>query len=395
MRTFRYIATDRAGRKRRGELYAASPKAAVETLVSRRLSPIKVTPAPDERAPRLRYKDVGQLAKEIARLVSAGVPLESGAKLAAQAQESKAARLALERASTRLAAGDRPGRAFAGFEGAPGRALSAIVAAGERSGRLADALSSAAPLFVATARFREKIVSLLLYPAVVAVTALSVLLVFLLVVVPSLRPVLEGLGEEIPTSARVLLSVSDSTPVVLSSLLIGLLAVILLAQIPALRKRMRRVSDNIALGPLGFGLSASIDTALFSRLFAALLKAGTPAGDAIEEASRAVSNSILASRLSAAAAEVRQGVALNEAMEQAFGSKNLIVQATRLSGQGGDFAGLISEAGLTLADRAETKLERMASLAGPLIIIALGAVVGLMVVALFSSLAALPDAATI
>jgi type II secretory pathway component PulF len=394
MSTYRYIAR-KDGQRIRGELEATGKQHAIDTLLARRVSPIEVERAEAEKLPVLKYKDASRLCSEIARMTSAGVPLEAGVALAAEAQESKAARQVLERASTRLTNGDGPAKAFDGLQGAPGRALSAVVAAGERSGRLADALKSAAPLFSSTAKFREKIVSLLLYPAAVSVTAVAVIVVFMLVVIPALRPLLEDLGDELPTSAAIMLAMSDGAPGFFIAILASIMIAIFLGQIPSIRQAMARVRDQIALSPVGLGLAQAVDMALFSSLFAALLKAGTPAGDAISKASGAISNTILKSRLNIAAGAVREGTALDVALAEALGERHIIVQASRLGAKGGSYAELVSEAGMTLSERAEVRLERLAAMASPLITIVLGFMIGMMVLALFSSLTALTDAATL
>jgi type II secretory pathway component PulF len=394
MSTYRYIAR-KDGQRIRGELEATGKQHAIDTLLARRVSPIEVEQAEAEKLPVLKYKDASRLCSEIARMTSAGVPLEAGVALAAEAQESKAARQVLERASTRLTNGDGPAKAFDGLQGAPGRALSAVVAAGERSGRLADALKSAAPLFSSTAKFREKIVSLLLYPAAVSVTAVAVIVVFMLVVIPALRPLLEDLGEELPTSAAIMLAMSDGAPSFFIAILASIMIAIFLGQIPSIRQAMAKVRDQIALSPVGLGLAQAVDMALFSSLFAALLKAGTPAGDAISEASGAISNTILKSRLNDAAGAVREGTSLDVALAEALGERHIIVQASRLGAKGGSYAELVSEAGMTLSERAEVRLERLAAMASPLITIVLGFMIGMMVLALFSSLTALTDAATL
>jgi type II secretory pathway component PulF len=394
MSTYRYSAR-KDGRRITDEIEATSQQHAIETLLARRVSPIDVTPAVSDKLPVLKYKDVSRLCSEIARMTAAGVPLEAGVALAAQAQESKAARQVLERASARLTQGDGPAKAFDGLQGPPGRALSAVIAAGERSGRLPDALKSAAPLFSSTAKFREKIVSLLLYPAAVSITAIAVVVIFMLVVIPALRPLLEDLGDELPISAKMMLAMSDGAPSFFIAILAAVMIAIFLGQVPNIRQRMAKMRDQIALSPVGLGIAQSVDMALFSSLFAALLKAGTPAGDAISEASCAISNTILKSKLSEAAGSVREGVSLDAALAIALGNRHIIVQASRLGAKGGSYAQLVSEAGLTLSERAEVRLERLAALASPLITIVLGLMIGMMVLALFSSLTALTDAATL
>lgn len=393
MERFLYIAKSNRGRRIRGEIEAADQAAAVEALLGRQLLPLRVRAGGHSPAKALSYKDAARLSSELARLLSAGVPFETALRLMADAHNTQALQRILQTAAARLSEGSGAARAFAGIQGAPGHALTAIIASGERSGQLAGALEAAAPLFASTARFREKIVSLLTYPAVVGVTAIAVILVFLLVVIPSLRPVLEGLGEDIPTGARWLLDTASLAPAVFAGLLVLLLAIILSAQFPAIRASIQKARHRLALSPAGLGLSLSIDTALFATLFGALLRAETPAGDALEEAGGAVSNTILKARLLEAARRVREGRALEAALADALGEQNLVVRASRIGGRTSHFADLVAEAGATLADRAETRLERLASLAGPLIIIMLGLAIGIMTVTLFSSLSSLPDAA--
>ena len=220
-------------------------------------------------------------------------------------------------------------------------------------------------------------------------------MVFLLVVIPALRPVLSDLGDDMPVSAQMLLWSADVAPVA-ASLGLGLVLVGILAnQVEVIKARFRAVRDHLALGPVGMGLPLAIETAVFARLLAALLKADMPAGDAIDDASRAVSNTVLQSRLQVSAQSVREGANLANAMEDALGASSLVVQAARLGAKSSGFADLVSEAGMTLAERAEERLERVAAIAGPVIILGLGVVIGSLVVALFTSLTALSDAALV
>lgn len=392
---FAFKAYTRSGKVERGEVEAPSEKAAFDLLAARGLEPLVVKKQALKSSRALTYAQSGQIARELARLTRAGIALEAAVKLCAQAQASSTARQVLDVAAERFSAGRGPGHAFAGLEGAPGRALGAVMQAGENSGRLADALDAAAPLFLATAKFRAKILSLMIYPIIVASAALIVLLIFLLVVIPALRPVLLELGDDMPLSAQALLWSAQAAPVGAIIALILLLGGILANQFEIVRARLQSIRDQLALGPLGLGLPLAVESAVFARLLAALLKAERAAGDAIDDASRAVSNGVLRRRLQAGAQTVREGASLAGALEAALGPSSLVVQAARLGARSSGFADLVSEAGLTLAERAEERLERLAAVAGPVIILGLGVLIGSLVVALFTSLTALSDAALV
>lgn len=395
MTRYRYKALDASGRSHRGEVEASSKEEAADAVLVRRLTPISIRPLSDQTAGALSYREAGRLGRDLARMCSSGVPLETGARLAAEAQESNSARQVLVRAADRLAKGAGAAAAFGDLPGVPGRALAAAIQAGDRSGRLPEALSAAAPLMTAMAQFREKLVSLLLYPLIVCVTAVGVLVIFLMVVVPSLRPLLMELGEGMPFSTRMLLWFADAAPGVIGGLLVGVLVLILARQIPSVRQAFGRWRDRMLLTPLGFGLSQAVDGAVFASLFAALIKSGLAADEAIEGAAPAVSNTILKERILLAARRVREGEDVSEALGGALGYGHLVVQASRLGVRGGEYGELVQEAGAVLVERAELRLERLASVSGPLIIIALGVLIAMFVVSLFSSLMALTDAATL
>lgn len=394
MTRYRYKAVDAAGKTLSGEVTAASRQEAADALLAQRLTPFALDPLSAGSIKQLSYRDAGRLGSDIARLASSGVPLETGARLAAKAQDSPVASAVLTRAADRLAQGEGATAAFSDLPGAPGRALSAIVKAGDRAGQLAQALMASAPLLTAMARFREKLVSLMLYPVIICITSIGVLIILLTVVIPSLRPVLEDMGEAMPTATRVLLWASDAVPNFLVAILVAALASILLGQITAIRQRFGSWRDRLLLTPLGFGLSKSIDGAVFARLFAALIKAGTPAGEALADASEAVANSVLRQRLQSAAQSVREGGVLSDALADALGADHLVTQASQLGVRGGAFGDLVEEAGHVLAEQAELRLERLAAIAGPGVIIVLGALIALFVVTVFTSLLALTDAAT-
>lgn len=395
MPSFSYRAFTQDGQSTSGTLEAASRNDAVAALQRRNLTPHQVTERSSTASPGWTYREAGKIGSELSRLTSAGVPLNIAVQLAAETQPRPFVRDQLLQISSALTAGESAKAAFAPLEGPAGRALASVVTAGERSGELANALASASPLLASIAKFRERVVSLLIYPLIVTLTALGVLAVFLLVVVPNLRPVLEDLGDDMPRATRFLLDVSDIAPnIVVGGIFIGLLF-ILTRQFGLFRRLYARWRDQLLLSPLGFGVSALMDAALFANILSALLQSGLSTSDAIDTAASAIGNSVTRRRMQGAASQVRKGAKLSSALATAWGETHLVTQASVLGARGGHFPHLVKEAGTVLAERAEMRLERGAAIAGPGIIIALGVLIGLFVITLFNSLMALTDAAVL
>lgn len=393
MKRFKYKALDATGRTQSGRIDTPSESQVDGQLRRRGLTLLDLQELPERLGPRLSYKEVAILSSELSRTIHAGVPLERGLKLCQHAGASRVLNENLERISDLLTAGATPSEAFSGLQGSPGEALAAIVTSGEQAGRLGQALSASAPLFAGIARFREKMISLLMYPLIVAITAVAVLAVFMMVVVPSLRPVLQDLGDQLPMSAELLLTLSELAPMVMTGGLVSGLIFILLCQQPRFRKGISIFKHRLLASSVMGETFTGMDLALMARLFGTLLASQTPAAQALELASDVMANSVLATRLREASSRVRSGERLENALGNLLSPGHLIVQACRLGYETGDLAQSVLHAGDTLSERTETRLERLTALAGPGIIIGLGLLIGLLVVTLFSALTALPEAA--
>ena len=126
----------------------------------------------------LDLQELALLNQEIAALVRAGVPLESGLAMAGHSGDG-----AQELLMLRLAQRLREGRSFADALQIEGgelpRLYRAVVEAGARTGRLPEALESLAAFAQETLRLRRRIDLALLYPALVLLLA-SLLFVWLI-----------------------------------------------------------------------------------------------------------------------------------------------------------------------------------------------------------------------
>jgi len=387
-----YTARNSDGRRLSGLLELPERQQVLDELLSRGFTPLSVKRV-ESKTVALTYERAARLAGELSRLSASGLPLETALSLAAEIEQHGPTKAALDQAARKLGEGATPGAAFEALEGPAGKVLAAAIRAGERSGELSKALKSVAPVLASTAQFKAKFGTLMLYPAAISVTSIGILVVFFLYVLPTLRPVLEQAGE-FTGSARLLFAISDALPVMITGLAILLMTGLVLSRFPDVKSFLKRLNDQISLSPMGLGLSKTIETALFARLYGALIASGAPAAEAISEAADALSNTILKTRLNAAADEVREGGTQADALAQALGENDLIARATRIGDKASLSAPLILEAGNVLVDRAAQKLERVAALASPIIIIILGGVIGTIVATVFSTLASLPDTLT-
>ena len=322
MSAFRYRAATAEGQVLEGQLQAASQKSALEELRRQRLYPIELAPLVEtKRGARSTGKAeaVALLARTVATMLSAGVPLDRA--LAFSAGQSGHSDVAAAARSMNEAV-----RAGAGF----GEALSrhpdvftpvfvAMANAGEESGALDEAMTRLADQLDEWTELRAQMRSALLYPALMALASGLGILVLLLFVVPRFVGILEGEGGALPLSTQILVAVS--TIVVRGWWIILILtgAAVFAVRSWLLQGENRRKWHAWRLQlPVAGELEQKYATARFARVLGMLLKSGRPVLSALRIAREAVSNLHITQAIESATDAVSQGKRVSTALGDAL-----------------------------------------------------------------------------
>src|SRR5690606_10525014 len=190
MPAFDYAALDARGRTRNGVIIADSARQAHERLARRHLVPVRLAPASsDARAAapslmdRFSAKDLALVTRQLGTLVAA-MPLEEALRTVGSQAEKGAVRRVLLATHASVVEGFRLSDAMARQGSAFPPLYRAMVAAGEGSGALDDILERLADLLEREQQVRGKLITALVYPAALAVTAVAVVIALMTFVVP-------------------------------------------------------------------------------------------------------------------------------------------------------------------------------------------------------------------
>src|SRR5262249_23899606 len=159
-----------------------------------------------ERPRRVPAAELAAVTRQLALLVSAGVPIAEALEATAHATHHPP----LLRALTRVRAGVREGRALADALGdAPGAfpaLYRELVRASEAAGALAPVLGRLATYLERSAALRARLRAALTYPVVMALAVVAVLLFLLAWVLPQMASLFAETGAPLPFPTRVLLA---------------------------------------------------------------------------------------------------------------------------------------------------------------------------------------------
>lgn len=392
MKAFHYVALGPDGRRRRGVSYAAGPSALRDRLIDARLHPLAIRPVLFTRSSLdLSDGEAARLARDLSQLMTSGMALAQALALLEGRETPKVAAVARE-VRQRLIAGEPLSRALEVARGAPSDLLRALARGGEASGRQSEVLAAGAASLATTDQLKKRLTTLSIYPTFVIAVALGSIAIYAYAVLPSLEPAFLGMGGDVPAQTRAVLAfgavVRAGAPIL--GVLIGLAALVLTVSAPA-RRIMVDLSARVLLRGRASPLRDFIFASLASRL-AVLLEAGVPLAAAWRLAREPVTIPTLGRSLADQDHRLMEGARLSDVLARVERAPQDLVHYVALGEQSGRVPKALNDAASAMGSRAQQAIERALSIFTPVVIILVGALVGLITMMVFQGLLAVGDA---
>ena len=259
-----------------------------------------------------------------------------------------------------------------------------MVHAGESAGILDIMMEQLAQTLEKNEALARRMRSALTYPAVVTCIALGVLVLLLVLVVPVFEDVFRSFGAELPWSTQMVLGISrgltTGAPWFLLLIALGAFWVRQQWQQPQWQRQLhRRVLDLPALGPM---IKTAV-TARWAHTLSALLTAGVPLAEALPTAGQASNHPIYARINHHLQRRVVQGGRLSEGMAHTGRFPDMLVQLCATGEDTGTLDTLLARAAELLSEELDARTQALSSLIEPLIIVALGGTIGVILVAMY------------
>ena len=385
MSAFRYEAVDAQGRLRQGSLDGDNLRAVLERLRADGLTPTAVDAAPERDATsraKLPAAALSLFTQQLATLVQSGMPLDQSlAAVAEQADDAAAAKLA-ERLRSHVQAGESLAAAMSRYPRTFSPLYRGLIGAGAETGRLPEVLARLAEYLDARLALRQKFVVALIYPALVTIVAIGVIAVLVTYVVPQVVSVYQQSRQTLPLLTRGLIGVSAFFRAT-GAFWLAAVVVMVAALLAALRSEAARARIHaVLLRTPGVGrLASSLDTARYASTLAILVGSGAPLLRSLDAASDVVRMIPLARAARAASSLVREGVSLSRALKEQKAFPPVLVHLIANGEQSGALAPMLERAARELEREAERRLAWIAALIQPTLIVAMGAIVLVLVLA--------------
>ncbi|HEV2563901.1 MAG TPA: type II secretion system F family protein [Microvirga sp.] len=335
----------------------------------------------------LRFRELARLSQEWGGLVEAGIPVEESLALLGRACPPSTRRILLA-VRDDVKAGMPLHEALGRFPGSFPPIYRALVQAGEAAGNLGSAIRRLGDDLMARRALKDDIRNALLYPLFLLVTASAGILVLMLVVVPNLETLLgEGGEERLSAVTRIVLEASR----ILRNhgvTLLGATAVLAVsAALFVLSPKGRVRLDAVILRMPVFGpLVRDIETGRFARTLGALLRGGVTLPVAMLIVLRAVANRHMRTAIEDAHRSIVSGAAIGDAIGASRIFRDDAIGLIRVGERTGDLAAALERTAALHEARATRQLKALAAMLTPLMTIGFGAIAGVIIYAMLSTI---------
>ena len=391
MPAYSFEALDPLGQTRRGVLEADTARTARSQLRAQDLVPLKVEPVQRTssglntviwESKVFNRTALAVWTRQLSGLVNAGLPLERALAALSDEAETPRQRDFVSALRTEVNAGAPFAKALSQHPREFSAIFTAVIGAGEQSGHLGLVLERLADDLQEQQNLRGKLLAAGLYPAIVCVVALVIVLFLLAYVVPQVAQVFGSNQQQLPALTSVMLALSSF---VQNFWLWGLLLIATLGAggHVALKQadvRLRFDAAWLQL-PLIGRLARGYNAARFASTLAMLATAGVPILKALQAAADTLSNTALKRDAQDALVLVREGAPLASALAQHPRFPRLLVMFSRLGEQTGTLPTMLQRAASQLSEEVQRRALQLATILEPLLIVAMGAMVMLIVLA--------------
>ena len=393
MPAFTYQALDPHGQTQAGVLEGDSERAVRQLLRKRSLIPLRVALV-SKTSDSILHKELWKSrafsssaltlwTRQLAELIKAGLPLERALNALSSEAPSPAARDLVASIRSEVNAGASFAKSLEPHPQEFSAVYRASIAAGEQSGQLGLVLTRLASDLEAQNELQSKVLQALLYPAIVSAIAVFIVLFLLTYVVPQVAHVFASSQHQLPLLTTIMLTLSSFLRQEWWVILMGLIVITFAARQALKNASIKARFDAwVLLTPIVGPLVRGYNAARFANTLSTLVGAGVPILKALQSCCHILSNQAMKNDMLQALVMVREGAPLGLALGERGRLPGMLPMFARLGEQTGRLPDMLERAAEQLSSDVQRKALQLATILEPLLIVAMGALVMLIVLSI-------------
>jgi len=418
MPKFKYVALDAKGKEMTGVIEAESTTIAIGRIREMGYFPTNVTEMGTKggnpmRAPnaasgqaagkslaagwtqinistgRVRSKVLTSFTRQLATLIDAGLPLLRGLRVLEKQERNVTLKRCLSEIGQAVEGGSTFSEALAHHPKIFNRLYVNMVRAGEAGGVLDVTLTRLADFQEKAQKIKNKVISAMVYPAVVMLVATSILIFLMVYIVPKFQEIFADLlgGKGLPLLTQFVLNASHLIRQRFPAVAAVLVSVVILVKLLGKTGSGRYLIDRLKLDAPVFGqLLRRAGIARFTRTLGTLVASGVPILQALNIVRETSGNAVIAKAVSRVHDSVKEGERVVHALEASRVFPPMVISMVDVGEETGALPDMLMKIADVYDDEVDNAVAALTSLLEPIMIVFLAVIVGTIVIAMFMPL---------
>ena len=398
MPEFSFIARTEDGKRKEGSINASNINEASNNLSKQNLTVVKLTERDasfdfagpfldrlslkiEKLKTRVPLKTLVFFTRQLSTMFAAGLTIEKSFFFLAQEEKNKKFKKVLEDIELNIKRGLQLSDCLEKHPGVFSNLYISLVRAGEISGQLSETLDELARYLESVEDTQRKVKSAMYYPIFIVGFLMVMLFVTFTFIIPEFAKVYEQINAELPFYTTAMIDLSVWMRANLLFLFFSISSTILFFWVLSLTDKGSLIKDKIVLKIPIFG--KIIDQGAlskFSKTFGILIGAGVSVLDAMHLISKVVDNRVFEIAVNKASKQIENGVNISQALKNTEQFPPIMIQLLKTGEETGEIDNLALKASDFYTKQVNSIVDRLTSLIEPLLIVAVGVVIGIIVV---------------
>lgn len=393
MKGYKFVVRDSSGQRKEGLKQAASSSDVLNWLREQALVPIAVdeisAKGGDNRQKlhrkRVKSADLSAICWQLATMLESGVPIATALITIAEDIENLRLQQIMRDILERVKKGETFSSGISEYPGIFNKLAVAIILAGESSGNLEKALQRLAEYFSNRDKLGRKVKGAIAYPAFMLVFIVLIVVFIMTFIIPRFKLIFEQLGGQLPAFTRAFMGIYDAIchNVVY---IIGVSALLTISGILIYTKTQKGhylFSRMFLAFPLIGKIISHAFVAMFCKTMSALLASGVSVLEAFNILSTMSKNDIIKSAIVQSKKHIVEGSSIYLSMAAAGFFPNMVIKMMQVGEESGSLPMVLERTADYYERKVDSLLTALLSLLEPVMIVTVGAIVLVVVLALY------------
>jgi len=400
MKKYRYIARNAAGGRKKGTVQASSSSEVLSGLRTQGLTPISVKDISETSSKkrgkgarkRIKSSDLSAFCWQLATMLEGGIPITSGLDIIGDDTENARLQEILKNISEKVKKGQPVSECVAEYPKVFNKLCCAMVLAGETSGNLAGAIGKLAEYFDSRDKLAKKVKGAMVYPVFVLAFIIIIVIFIMAFIVPRFRKIFDQIGGTLPAFTEGFMGFYDFLHYNLHYIIGSVVAVAVLTSVFSKTKRGHYAFSKLALtAPLFGRITRQAFVATFCKTTSTLLSAGVSVLDAFSILTGMTDNDIIKSAVVQTRESIVGGSSISSSLAESGFFPNMLVKMIQVGEESGSMPEVLDKTSEHYERKVDSTVTSLLSLLEPVMIISVGAVVSVVVIALYLPIFTMSD----